>query len=392
MSIGRDSVTARAAAWVREAGELVALARHLAGARELALDTEGDSLHHYPARLALVQLADDRGGAWLVDAIALGDLAALGAALGDPAILTVVHAGDNDLADLKRRHGLGFASVFDTSVAARFLGARALGLDVLVADYLGLELPPSRQKDDWSARPLSPAQERYAVADVEHLIALKDRLTEGLRRIGRLAWVLEECAALAAEPVPEVESDPEPWRRLKGAGELSPRGLAALRELHAERENLALALARPPFKILGNDVLVQLAGNLPQDEATLATVRGLTPRVVQRWGGTVLGAVERALSLREDELPVIGRSLRPRVDHAVTRRIDALRAWRAEAAPRIGLEPGVVLPNRLIVAIAQAAPRSLAELEAVPGVRRWRTDTLGAELLAALAAVGGRRG
>lgn len=384
-------MTPRAAAWVRDAAGLAALARHLAGARELALDTEGDSLHHYPARLALVQIADDRGGAWLVDPIALDDLASLGSVFADPAILTVVHAGDNDLADLKRRHGLAFVSVFDTSVAARFAGARALGLDVLVTEYLGLELPPSRQKDDWSMRPLSPAQERYAVADVAHLIALKDRLTEALARVGRLAWVLEECAALAAEPVPEDEADPEPWRRLKGAGDLSPRGLAALRELHAAREALALALARPPFKILGNDTLVQIAGNLPRDETALATIPGLTPRAVQRWGGAVLGAVERALALGEDELPVIGRPSRPRVDHAVTRRIEVLRAWRTEAAPRIGLEPGVVLPNRLIVAIAQAAPRTLAELAVVPGLRRWRAETLGPEVLAVLARAGGRR-
>ncbi|HJU87042.1 MAG TPA: ribonuclease D, partial [Gemmatimonadota bacterium] len=180
----------------------------LTGAVEVAVDTEGDSLHHYPARLALVQLAGPRGDAWLVDPLAVENLRPLGRIFGDPATTTVLHAGDNDLVDLKRRHGLPFARIFDTSVAARFLGAPALGLDVLLTTYLGVDLPPSRQKDDWSARPLSEAQLRYAVGDVEHLLPLKSRLVEELGRVGRLAWVEEECAALAAQPVVERGNDP----------------------------------------------------------------------------------------------------------------------------------------------------------------------------------------
>ena len=129
----------------------------------------------------------ESGEAWLVDTLALGDLSPLAPIFADPAIVTVVHAGDNDLAHLKRRHGLRFAGLFDTSIAARFLGGRALGLDVLIAEYLGVELPPSRQKDDWSARPLSAEQERYAAADVQHLIALKDRLVEALEQ-SRAGW------------------------------------------------------------------------------------------------------------------------------------------------------------------------------------------------------------
>lgn len=371
--------------WVRTVTELELVARRLASAARIAVDTEGDSLHHYPARLALLQVADDAGDTWLVDPLALADLSPLGAVFGDPRVVTVLHAGDNDLALLKRRHAFAFVSIFDTSVAARLLGDRALGLDVLLARYLGVELPPSRQKDDWSARPLSAPQERYAAADVQHLLALQERLVAELARAGRLAWVEEECAALAAQPAPEPEVDPDAYAGLKGARDLSPRGLAVLRELYETRERLALEADRPPFKVLASETLVRLAVELPADAAGLGRIPGFTPRAIARWGEAVLAAIGRGLAVPDSELPSLARPSRPSVSAAVRRRVELLRGWRSAAAPRLNLDPGVLLPNRLIGAIASAAPRDLEALAAVEGLRRWRVETVGAEILAAIA-------
>jgi ribonuclease D len=360
--------------------------QELSAAREIALDTEGDSLHHYPERLALVQIGLPDGAVWLVDPIALTDLTPLSPVFTDPARTLVLHAGDNDLVHLKRRYGLTFASVFDTAIAARFLGGKALGLDVLLETYLGLTLPPSRQKDDWSMRPLDPAQLAYAASDVQHLFALRARLTEALADQGRLAWVEEECAALAAQPAPERPVDPDAWLGVKGARDLPPRGLAVLRELWTLREQLARAADRPPFKIMGEDMLLRIAQALPPDAATLGTISGVTPRVLGRWGAGILAAVERGLALDDADVPVVPRHPRPVVSGSMSRRIDKLRRWRVGAVERIGLEPGVVLPNRLITVVAAAAPRTLEELAAIEGIRRWRVDTFGAEMLAALAA------
>ncbi len=370
--------------WVGTADGLATLVRRLWGAAEVAVDTEGDSLHHYPARLSLVQLAGPQGDAWLVDPLGVEDLGPLGAIFSDPRTTTVLHAGDNDLVDLKRRHGLTFARVFDTSVAARFLGAPALGLDVLLTTYLAVDLPPSRQKDDWSERPLSDSQLRYAVGDVEHLLRLKVRLMEELARIGRLAWVEEECAALAAQPVAERVADPAAYAGLKGARDLAPRGLAMLRQLHELRETLALRLDRPPFKVFNDDVLVRLAVAAPLDREKLAEIAGMTPRVIARWSDEVLGAIARGLAVPDDALPVLERRPRPNVPAVVRRRIDALRVWRAEATTRFGLEPGVLLPNRLIGTVAEAGPRDADALTRVEGVRRWRVEAFGGEVLAAI--------
>jgi ribonuclease D len=196
--------------------------------------------------------------------------------------------------------------------------------------------------------------------------------------------VEEECAALAADPSPEPLPDPDAYAGVKGARDLTPRGLAVLRELHETRERLALATRRPPFKILASETLLLVALALPRDPAALAAISGFTPRAVERWGAEVLAAVERALELPEDALPVLARTPRPQIDGATRRRIEALRAWRTEAAPRFGLDPGVLLPNRLIGEVARAAPREAADLERIEGLRRWRADILGVELLQAL--------
>jgi ribonuclease D len=295
-----------------------------------------------------------------------------------------VHAGDNDLSHLKRRYGFAFRSIFDTSIAARFLGGKALGLDSLLEAWLGVTLPPSRQRDDWSARPLTPSQLAYAAADVQHLFALKARLTEELRAVGRLAWVEEECAALAAQIVPERAADPDAWMYVKGARELSARSLAALRELYELRESLARAADRPPFKILSEDILLAIARAAPRDTASLATLPGVTARVLGRWGSALEAAVDRALALPETALPEWPHRPRPRIPGAVSRRIEALRKWRAAATQRIGLAPGVLLPNRLIGQIAEAAPRTIEALAEVEGVRHWRAEAFGSEIIAAL--------
>jgi ribonuclease D len=363
----------------------------LAAAGEVALDTEGDSLHHYPARLALIQLAGPGGEVFFVDPLAIADLAPLGTLFANSGVVIVLHAGDNDVIELKRRHGFGFHRIFDTSIAARLLGMKTLGLDALLETYLGVALPPSRQKDDWSARPLSPDQEAYAAADVQYLFALKARLTSELERLGRLRWAEEECAALAAQAAPERVVDPEAFLSVKGARDLSPRGLAIMRELHETRERLARAADRPPFKILGEDVLLRIALAAPVSLAALAQVPGCTPRVVGRWGPALLDAVALGLAVPETDLPRLPRRPRPPGNPAAARRAEALKRWRAERSPRYGLEPGVVLPNRMIAAIADAAPHDIAALTRVEGMREWRVREFGAELVQVVTDADGSR-
>lgn len=374
------------AVWIGTPDELAALARDLAGASAVAVDTEADSLHHYPERLCLVQVADASGRVFLIDALALAELEPLRPICADPATLKVFHSAENDLTHLKRR-GLAFTTISDTMLAARFLGIRELGLDALLERYLGVAPLASQQKADWARRPLAPAQKAYAIQDVRDLIPLRERLVADLSAIGREGWLAEECAALAASPAPERPADEDGYRRLRGASRLDARGLAVLRSLHAQREAWARSERRPPFKVLNPETLVALAVARPRDQAALAGIPGLPPRLVERYGAGLLEAVRRGLAASLADVQRAGRPRPPVMSPTVRQRVEALKRWRAGAADRTGLDPGVLLPQRLIDALAAAPPGNPAELAEIPGLRRWRVEAFGQDILATL---GGR--
>jgi ribonuclease D len=370
--------------WIRSAAEAEGLARDLRGVPAVALDTEADSLHHYPERLCLVQLADPDGRVFLLDTLALFDLDAFRPLFADPAAVKVLHSGDNDVVHLKRRFGLEFAGLSDTMLAARFLGVRELGLERLLQKYLDVAPVRSQQKTDWARRPLTPAQEAYAAEDVRHLIALRERLLVEIRAVGREAWLQEECEALAALPVPDRTADEDGYRRIRGASRLPPRSLAILRALYLQREAWARAEHRPPFKILSPEVLLALAEHPPAGREALAAVPGLTPRLAERYGEGLLDAVARGLA---EPPPIRSRGpqpSRPAITPATRQRAEALRRWRAHAAEATGLDPGVLLPQRLIDTLALEPPANAEALRDVPGLRRWRAEAFGAAILAAL--------
>jgi ribonuclease D len=369
--------------WIRTREELQRLTESLRGCRAVALDSESDSLHHHFEKVCLVQLATDRGEARLLDPLALKDLSPLASFMADPTIMKVLHGADYDVTTLKRDFGFVFAGLFDTMIAARFLGLPEIGLAALVRAELGVALTKDSQKDDWSVRPLTPIQEAYALADVEYLLALHARLVEKLKAVSRLEWVLEESGAVGALPAARKQKDPEGWQHIKGARRLSPRSLAVLRELYAWREARAEATDVPAFKILGSEALLALAEKAPRTVAALGEVRGVLPRLRDQ-ASAMVAAVSRAIDLPGSALPAIPREPRPILPEAVRKRVEALKAWRTREAVRAGLDVSVILPQRLIDKLAEAGPRDAAGLEAIEGLRRWRIAAYGREILGAL--------
>ena len=320
----------------------------------------------------------------LIDPLAVRDLSPLRGAMADPAREKVLHGGEYDLSLLKRDHGFEFEAVFDTQIAARFCGIAEPGLQSLLERELGVGHSKSRavQRSDWSRRPLSDAQLQYAAEDVRHLLALRDRLLRRLGALGREAWVREECEALARAPG-GVHREPAEARRAKGARELDGRQRAVLRELFRLREEWAREADLPLFKVAGDDALLSLALRPPGDAEALRRARGLSWHIRERRAAEVLEAIRRGTSGPEEAAgpaPVF-RSRPPR---EAFRRMDRLKAWRAEAAAKLGLDPGLLLPQRLIDRIALDAPSTPEAMASVPGLRRWRAETFGTELLKAL--------
>jgi ribonuclease D len=370
--------------WIRTAAQLADLAGELATCRALGIDTEGDSLHHYTQKVCLIQLAVFGGGSCLIDPLALPDLSPLAPIMADAKILKVVHGGDNDVTSMRRDFGFAFRTMFDTSIAARLLGDTELGLQALVRNELGVELSKGSQKDDWSKRPLTAKQEAYALADVEHLFALATNLTSRLGEAGRTEWAREEFEALAALPPAEKKRDADDFRRIKGSAKLSRRQQGVLREIYQWREERAAAADRPPFKIVGPEVLLALAEISAPTFEDVEDALASYPRQA-REAEVLFDAITRALELPEAALPRREQSFQPAMPAAARRRVEALRLWRTAQAERSRLDPSIVMSQRVLDRIAVAGPQTLEELASVEGIRRWRVAEWGPALLAACA-------
>lgn len=302
--------------------------------------------------------------------------------MADPKMEKVLHGADNDIMLLKRDFKFEFVSVFDTQVAARFAGRLELGLQAVLEKEFGVRLSKSLQRCDWSRRPLTPPQEKYAAEDVAHLVALRDRLLPELRARGREAWAREEGEALG-RLAPAPVREPSDFLRAKGAFELDGRALAVLRELFALRDEWARNADLPLFKIVGDEPLVDLAQARPHDAHGLSKIRGLSSYIKGRRAPDILGAIRRGEAVPEKDLPTRTWTSRPKPVAGYSKRVDRMKAWRVDAAKKAELEPGVLLPQRLIERIAIDRPADMAALAAIPDIRRWRADNFGAEILEA---------
>jgi ribonuclease D len=198
--------------------------------------------------------------------------------------------------------------------------------------------------------------------------------------------VREECAAVTALEPARRGRDADAWQRIKGARRLSRRHQAVLRAVFAWRDAVADRTDVPAFKIVSSETLMDLAEHHPATLEELRARKGISPRV-QREAASLLDAIAHAWALPEDALPQVAVSPRPVVSEATRRRIDALRTWRTAEAKRLAVDVSVVLPQRLLERVAEAAPRAPSDLEAVEGLRRWRRDTFGEALVRVSAAV-----
>jgi ribonuclease D len=354
---------------------LAGLARRLAGAPRIALDTEAASFHRYVDRVYLVQLSSPDETV-LVDPLAVQDLSPLGTLLADPAVEKIFHDADYDLRILDRDYGFRARRLWDTRIAAQLAGEPAFGLGALLEKYFGIRLSKKLQRADWSQRPLTPEMIEYAAADTAHLPDLRDLLERRLRELSRLAWAEEEFVRL--EEVRWTGAvDGEGHLQLKGARTLRARERVVLRALWEWRERTAQALDRAPFRVAGNEVLVALARAAPRTPAALAAAPLMPPTIARRYGSELLEAVAAGLAVPEEDLPRPERRPRFRPDPEVDARFQRLRELRARRAPEVGLDPGLILPNWAMQEIARAAPRTPQDLDAITEIRRWQREVVG---------------
>ena len=364
---------------ISDAGEVAEVAARLAAVPWFAFDLEFLSEGRYIPELCVVQVAwpEPEPGDALLDATAVG-LESIFAVLADPAIESVAHAGRQDLALLANRHKVDVANFWDSQLAAAFAGiGEQVGYARLVRELLDVGLDKGPQYTDWSKRPLSDRQLRYAAADVIHLRALWPILRDRLAGRGRLSWVGEESAELAAE----VSRPREPeamYRNVGGWGQLRGASLGALIELAAWRERLAVETNKPPSWILPDNAMVELCRRKVKSEGAMRKVRGVGAGTVRRNGVAILEAIATGL---EREVDAGGRrrgsGLNPG-EQALSAMIYALIQSRCA---------NETLPPKLVGSRSEVerlvAARQADEIES-PLLSGWRRELVGGDALALL--------
>jgi ribonuclease D len=358
---------------------LLRLVEKLAGETVLAWDLEADSLHHYREKVCLIQIATSKE-VFLLDPLAVPDLSPLAALLENPAIRKVFHGADYDIRSLHRDFSLTVKNLFDTMIACQLLGEKEVGLAAVLKKRFGAELDKRYQKADWSRRPLDSGMIAYAAADTSFLVALYQQLEQELAARGRLSWVEEECLLLAEVRAADREGEPL-FLRFKGASRMDRRSLAVLEELLRFRDERARLSDRPPFKVLSNETLRELAEKKPSTLQEMAGIPGLPARSVERYGRDLLKAVVQGCSVPEDQLPFLARPVRPERDAEREERLKRLKRWREGKALALGIDAGILVNNALLENLAKELPRKLSDLDDFPFLRRWQKGELGEELL-----------
>lgn len=338
----------------------------------LAFDLEADSLHHYTEKVCLIQVSSP-SETRLIDPLSALDVRALAPIFANPAVKKIFHGADYDMRSLYRDFGITVVNLFDTMIASQFLGESEFGLAALLKKRFGVELDKRYQKADWSKRPLSPEMMEYAMKDTSLLISLYGQLEAELKVKGRLAWVEEESELVAGVRASSREGELM-CLRFKGANKMKPRELAVLEELLRFRDEKARAADVPPFKVLGNDLLRELAEKQPRSNFELVGIHTMSSKLIERLGRGLLQAVAAGLALPQDKLPQAQSGRRPVLDRLQDERVKRLKVWREAKSAQLGLGVGLVANNTLLEALAEPGASQATLL------KRWQCEAFGDEL------------
>ena len=351
--------------WIDGRDELADLVRALADEPRYALDTEFHGERSYWPHLALIQIAWPEGIA-LVDPLTV-DPAPLGELLAGPGCM-VAHAADQDLSILERACGCAPTQLFDTQVAAGFIGMGTPSLAATVEKLVGTKLAKGDRLTDWTRRPLSAEQRIYAAADVEYLLALHDELTRRLDDMGRLEWATDECE----ERRQRIRQRPEPdtaWWRIKGARQLRGTGRGVAQKVAAWRERTAEALDVPSRFVLSDLALAGIVQRPPRTREDLTGIRGIDGRLRESTAEELLGAVTSGLALPADQLRLPESD---RIDRSLAPAVTVLGAWLSQRASELDLDPALLATRAELTQMLQDRPSRLA--------LGWRADLVGEPL------------
>jgi ribonuclease D len=340
----------------------------------IALDTEFLREKTYYPKLCLLQVATPDQVA-CIDPIAIEDLSPVLEILFDPAVTKVLHSGRQDLEIFYHIAGKVPSPVFDTQIAALMLGyPEQVGYASLVKGELGVELDKLHTRADWSLRPLSPEQLRYAADDVVYLVAIYQRLCEKLAALGRSDWLLEDFQRLTNSDLYE-NAPGNAWLKVKGGNRLRGNSLSVMQSLARWREQTARQKDRPKGWILRDDALIDIARHRPDSLAALGKIRGLGEGLVRNSGKNIIELVKEATGTPPVPFPDKGKHTALSTDQNA--QVDVMMALVRLSGEQNDLNPAVLATRKQLEMLALGDTQSTV-------VQGWRNRLVGEQLLAFL--------
>lgn len=361
-------VAKRAFVYIDDAGALAEFCKRASSTRVLAVDTEFLREKTFYPKLCLIQVATPEESA-AVDPILIDDLSPLVALLEDESITKVFHACTQDLEVIFRELGCVPKPLFDTQVAAAFLGHRQqIGYGALVESLCGVRLPKAESLTDWSRRPLDPEQLEYAEDDVIYLPRIYDDMMSELIKRDRLSWVIPEMEDLLDPSVfarpPELA-----YVHLKRSGSLTRKQLAVAREVCAWRDREAARRNVPRKWVLSDEVIVEACKRVPRTVERLKRIRG-TEQLGNRDAQGVVAAISTGVACPPSDYPVTLRKERPSAETESV--VDLMNAMLRLMAEKSGIAPQLIATKDDLVDFVSHRDSRLS--------KSWRYDLVGREL------------
>lgn len=368
--------------YVSTQAELEALVPKLAALPFIAVDTEFVRVDTFHAKLGLIQIGD-REHEYLIDPIAVGDVSALKSLLLSEMPRKVLHACSEDIEVLTRLAGSQPRGIFDTQIAAAFLGqGLQIGYQKALQVFLNVDIPKDESRSDWMARPLTESQIEYAALDVRYLPALYDKLIEELEAKGLTQWVEADCALMMTELAQAQIIDPERiYEDVSNAWRLFPNELAILKALTKWREEQARKRDMPRGFLIKNASLFNLARKQPQRLSQLAEIEDVTPRILRREGESILKVIAEAKTIAESAWP---QRLPTPLPKEAKKVFDALKQEGERVAQEINVPLEVLLRKKHVEGLVMGFV-DFGDKASLPlALTGWRFDKLTPRLLAVL--------
>lgn len=350
--------------------KLQELCKSIKDAPLLILDTEFIREKTYRAKLCLIQIATDDIVA-CIDPIALNDITPLMDIINDKNKLKILHAARQDYEifyDLNKQLP---QPLFDSQLAASLLGyGEQIGYASLVNKILGVQLDKAHTRTDWSKRPLSEAQIRYASDDVFYLRQLYPVLKNQLAEQGREDWLDEEFDALC-QPELFITHPEDAWNKVKGINRLRPRQFAAAKNIAEWREKMAIKKDLPRRWILADDILIAAAQLLPKNISQLSTIANIKTATIEKIGEIILNCVKDALALNETDLPSTTKPKRLTADQEII--ADLLMTQLRLIASEQNISPANIANRKMIEKIIYGETD-------IPLLKGWRYQLAGKKI------------